>query len=162
MVNDSAPCTDRRKFLQTSTSLAGVSLSLPAFLGLRSAIANEADSRQRRAGTGAGRAKSCIILFCWGGISQLESWDPKPDAERNVRGEFNTIPTATPGIRVSEHIPLLAKQTGNLAIVRSVHHDNSAHGKGMYWNMTGHAPRPGGGNQPPSPEDWPSIGAMTP
>ena len=138
----------QRGFVNAGAAVAG--LSLPSFLKLRDATAAEAPSP---------RAKSCIVLFCWGGVSQLESWDPKPDAPKEYRGEFREISTATPGIRISEHLPLLAKQTEKLAIVRSLHHGNSAHGAAMYWNMTGHAP-PNNNNIPPSAKDWPSLGAI--
>src|SRR5262249_55422072 len=111
---------------------------------------------------GFGRARSCIVLFCWGGQSHLDTWDPKPAAPAEVRGEFRPIATATPGLHVGEHLPLLARLTGHLAVVRSAHHRSSAHGKGMYWNLTGHAPPEpeAAANQPPSRQDWPSLGAM--
>jgi hypothetical protein len=141
--------------LRLSTGLLG--LSLAEFLDLR--------SRVRAAPTTAssfGRARSCIVLFCWGGMSHLETWDPKPDAPQEVRGDYRPIATATPGIRVGEYLPVLARQTGRLAIVRSVHHRASAHGKAMYWNLTGHPPA--GAelevNQPPARSDWPCLGSM--
>ena len=142
----------RRRFLQTSLGVAG--LSLPDFLGLRKLQAAE--------GTGVGKAKSCIVLFCWGGISQLDSWDPKPNAPKEIRGQFKPISTATPGIQVSEHMPKLARHTEKLAIVRSAHHGSPAHGRAMYWNMTGRPPpqRALAANLPPSPDDWPSMGAV--
>jgi len=70
--------------------------------------------------------------------------------------------TAVPGIQVGEHMPRLARLTDKLAIVRSIHHRSSAHGKGMYWNFTGHPPMAAetAANQPPSRQDWPSLGAM--
>jgi hypothetical protein len=92
-------------------------------------------------------------------MSHIDTWDPKPNAPVEVRGEFNPIQTATPGIEISEHLPLLARHTGKLAIVRSIHHDDSAHGRGMYWNLTGHRP-PRAGNIPPLRSDWPSLTAM--
>jgi hypothetical protein len=92
-------------------------------------------------------------------MSHFESWDPKPDAPPDIRGEFVPIATATPGIQISEHLPLLARQTERLAIIRSISHDDSAHGRGMYWNLTGHRP-PRAGNIPPMPSDWPSLPAM--
>jgi uncharacterized protein (DUF1501 family) len=110
----------------------------------------------------AGKAKSCIVVFCWGGMSHLDTLDPKPEAPAEIRGLFRPIATATPGIQLGEHLPLLARQTDHLAIVRSMHHNSSAHGKGMYWNMTGHAPAQAEAavNQPPSRDDWPSLAAM--
>ena len=138
------------------TSLGTVGISLPGFLQLRERAAAET------VGRGFGRAKSCIVLYCWGGMSHHETWDPKPDAPKEVRGEFQPIATATPGVQVGEHIPFLARQTPRLAIVRSIHHSCTAHGKAMYWNMTGHPPpQPAQAiNLPPSRTDWPSLGAM--
>jgi hypothetical protein len=92
-------------------------------------------------------------------MSHHDTWDPKPNAPLEIRGEFAPIPTATPGIQISEHLPLLARQTERLAIIRSIHHDDSAHGRGMFWNLTGHKP-PRAGNIPPMRNDWPSLAAM--
>src|SRR5688500_6459602 len=92
-------------------------------------------------------------------MSHHETWDTKPNAPVEIRGSFSPIATATPGIHVGEHIPLLARQTEKLAIIRSIHHDDSAHGRGMYWNLTGHRP-PRAGNIRPLPNDWPSLPAM--
>jgi hypothetical protein len=129
----------------------GLGLSLPMFLNIRSATA----------ATSSGKAKSCIVLYCWGGMSHHEVFDPRPDAPVDVRGEFSPISTAVPGIIVGEHIPRLAKIANRLAIVRSVNHGESAHGRGMYWNLTGHAPPPiPAGNIPPTREQWPSLTAM--
>jgi len=112
-----------------------------------------------RARPGSGKAKNCIVVYCWGGMSHHETFDPKMTASAEVRGSFGTIQTATPGYRTGEHIPLMAQQTEKLAIIRSIHHSDSAHGRGMYWNMTGHKP-PRAGNIPPLREDWPSLAAM--
>ena len=142
----------RRDFMRLGVGAFG--LTLPGFLDLR-----------RVAGAGrkvAPRARSCIVLYCWGGMSHHETWDPKPDAPAEYRGEFRPIATAVPGIRVGEHMPRLARHTDKLAIIRSMHHRSSAHGKGMYWNFTGHAPMSPevAVNMPPTRQDWPSLGAM--
>ena len=68
-------------------------------------------------------------------MSHYESFDPKPEAPVDIRGEFKSINTATPGIQFSEHIPLLAKHSNKLAIVRSVHHNNGAHSGAVYLNL---------------------------
>ncbi|MEO1971890.1 MAG: DUF1501 domain-containing protein, partial [Pirellulaceae bacterium] len=139
----------RRQMLCSASG--GLGLSLPMFLNIRSATA----------ATSSGKAKSCIVLYCWGGMSHHEVFDPRPDAPVDVRGEFSPISTAVPGIIVGEHIPRLAKIANRLAIVRSVNHGESAHGRGMYWNLTGHAPPPiPAGNIPPTREQWPSLTAM--
>jgi hypothetical protein len=98
----------RRWFLQTG--LAGLAgLSLPGLL-------------RCRAEGGAPRAsrKAVILLWLSGGPSQLDTWDPKPDAPGEVRGPFRSIPTRVPGARVSEHLPLQARILDRLALVRSV------------------------------------------
>ncbi|MFP6762914.1 MAG: DUF1501 domain-containing protein [Planctomycetaceae bacterium] len=141
----------RRTALRSGVAVAG--LTLPQMLQLRSAA--------QAAPTGDTAVKSCIVIYCWGGISHFESFDPKPQAPVEIRGEFDPIATATPGIQFSEHLPLLAQHSDKLAIVRSIFHTDSAHGRGMYWNMTGHRPpekRPG--NIPPVSSDWPSLAAM--
>ena len=136
--------------LATSASLCG--MSLPGYLQVRQAAADQT------AVTG-GKAKSCIIVYLWGGISHLESFDLKPNAPSEIRGEFKPISTIVPGIEIGEHLPLLSQHTDKLTIIRSIHHDDPAHGRGMYWNLTGHKP-PRAGNIPPMRDDWPSLPAM--
>jgi hypothetical protein len=110
---------------------------------------------------GFGRARACILIFQWGGPSQLDTWDPKPDAPAEIRGEFATIATRTPGIHISEHFPQLAQQTHRLAIVRSVGHDDAAHLSTAHRLLTGHlAPTPNSDAVGPSTNDWPHLGAL--
>jgi hypothetical protein len=141
----------RRQWLRTSAAALG--LSLPQWLSL---------SPARASAVGFGRAKSCIVLYCWGGVSHIDTWDPKPEAPAEVRGEFKPIATATPGIQFGEHMPLLASLSERLAVVRSMHHNSTFHGRGMYWNLTGHA-SPNAEqftNLAPSINDWPNLGSM--
>lgn len=141
----------RRQMLATVAGGLG-GLSLASLLRLKQAAAAPA--------TGTfGRAKSCIIVYCWGGMSHHESWDLKPDAPVEIRGEFSPIDTVTPGIQISEHLPLLSRHVDKLTIIRSISHDDSAHGRGMYWNLTGHRP-PRAGNIPPMANDWPTFAAV--
>jgi hypothetical protein len=141
----------RRDFLK----LGAFGLSLTDYLDLRQQARGSNASERRR-------ARSCIFLYCWGGMSHHETWDPKPDAPEEFRGEFTPIATAVPGIRIGEHMPRLARQTDKLAIIRSMNHRSSAHGKGMYWNFTGHPPLAPevAVNVPPTRVDWPSLGSM--
>jgi hypothetical protein len=98
----------RRWFLQTG--LAGLAgLSLPELLRCRA----------QGGASGAGR-KAVILLWLSGGPSQLDTWDPKPDAPSEVRGPFRSLATRVPGVRVSEHLPLQAAIMDRLAIIRSV------------------------------------------
>src|SRR2546430_1758846 len=133
------PHPTRRDLLRCGAGAFG--LGLADYLGRR-AHASESVPRQ---------AKACIVLYAWGGMSHHETWDTKPNAPVEYRGEFRPIATAVPGICLGEHMPRLARHTGKLAIIRSIHHRSSAHGKGMYWNFTGHAPMAEevAANQPP-------------
>ena len=136
---------NRRDFLRSSVGLAG--LTLPTFF---KAVASTTAPQRK--------TKSCIIIYTWGGMSHYESFDPKPDAPTEIRGEFKHIKTATPGIHFCEHLPLLAKHSEKLAIVRSVHHKHGGHGSGMYVNMTGH--NPVGGVTAKGRKNWPSLASM--
>ena len=93
-----------------------------------------------------GRARSCILLFMWGGPAQQETWDLKPEAPEQVRGEFRPISTNVPGVTISEHFPLLARQAHRLAIIRSVHHADVNHLTATHALLTG---RPSRAARPP-------------
>jgi hypothetical protein len=145
----------RREALRAG-ALALTGLGLPGLFAGRVASASAAAGA-----SGFGRARSCILIFQWGGPSQLDTWDPKPDAPEAVRGSFAAIPTATPGVRISEHFPRLARQTGRLAIVRSMTHDDPAHLSTAHRLLTGHlAPTVNSDAAGPSPNDWPHLGAL--
>jgi hypothetical protein len=144
---------DRRHLLQAG-ALGAIGLSMPGLLAAR-----EMATSPRSAGFG--QARRCILLFMWGGPSQLDTWDPKPEAPAEVRGEFKPIDTNVPGIQISEHFPLLAKQADKYAIVRSVGHNDPAHLSSVHHLTTGRlAPRPMSDADPPSRDDWPHIGSM--
>src|SRR5262245_20726345 len=99
----------RRTFLHVG-GLGGLGLALPTLLRAAGARAD---------GTGFGRAKRCLLLFLTGGPPQLDTWDLKPEAPAEIRGELRPIATAVPGIRVSELFPRTAQQADKLCIVRS-------------------------------------------
>ena len=88
-----------------------------------------------------GKAKRCIVLFAWGGMSHIDTWDLKPDAGSEVRSVFGSIPTTIPGYHVCEHLPRLAKHAHDLTIIRSAHHNAPSHRSAAYWNLTGHEPK---------------------
>lgn len=138
-------------------AMTGLNLS-GLFAGRSAAAATELESGR---GLGFGRAKSCILIFQWGGPSHLDTWDLKPEAPAEIRGEFQPIPTATPGIFLSEHFPRLARQTDRLTIVRSMTHDDPAHLSTAHWTLTGHlAPTEKSDAIGPGPNDWPHLGAI--
>lgn len=109
---------------------------------------------------GFGKAKSVILIYASGGQSQLEMWDPKPDAPLEVRGEFQAIPTSVPGTFVGEHMPQLARLADRYSIIRSVSHDDLDHGSATYLTLTGHFHPIKSSNPPPRPIDLPTYGAV--
>lgn len=128
------------------------------WIGLRStpARSNEATASL----PGFGRAKSVIFLVANGGQSQLDTWDPKPEAPTEIRGAFSSIETAVPGTRICEHLPRMAAIADKYAIVRTMCHEDLDHGSALYLTLTGryHARR--SSNPPPQPNDWPMHGAI--
>jgi hypothetical protein len=141
----------RRAWLQAG-SLGLLGLGLPDVL----AASSRPDGL-----AGFGKAKACILLFMWGGPSQLDTWDPKPDAPAEIRGEFRSIAAATPGLHISEHFPLLAAQAHRYAVVRSMTHDDPAHLSSVHHILTGRlAPRVNSDADGPSRRDWPHAGSV--
>ena len=111
--------------------------------------------------TASGRAKTCIYIFLSGGLAQHESFDLKPDAPDTIRGEFHPIDTATPGIRICEHLPLLAERSHLWALCRSLTHPVNEHSAGHHIMLTGRTELPPGFSpNRPGPNDWPSIAAI--
>jgi hypothetical protein len=96
------------------------------------------ESQKKKHGAGFGKAKKCIILYLSGGNPQHDMFDPKPETPPEIRGEFGTIETSTPGIRFGEHCPLTAKHMHQMALVHSMHHDHNDHGRGSHWMFTGY------------------------
>ncbi len=115
-----------------------------------------------------GRAKACIMIFLFGGPSQIDTWDMKPAAPVECRGEFQPIATSVPGIELCEHLPLTARQMQHVAVVRSVTMQglvigNGDHHADTYYSLTGHRPDRSffieGINRKPHADDWPFVGS---
>lgn len=112
-------------------------------------------------------AKSTILIWLSGGASHIDTWDMKPQAPAEYRGEFKPIATTAPAIKLCEHLPLLAKQAHHLAVINSLGHESKGtgdHHAGYYYNLTGHEPDPTfrqqGNNRKPMQTDWPFIGSV--
>jgi len=106
-------------------------------------------------------AKSCIFIFLSGGLSQHESFDLKPNASAEVRGEFDPIATQTPGVQISEHLPMLAQRSHLWSICRSLTHGSNEHSMGHHIMLTGRSDIPVGFNPSrPMSTDHPSIAAI--
>lgn len=110
----------------------------------------------------AGTAKSCIYIFLSGGLAQQDSFDLKPHAPSEVRGEFHPIATTTPGLEICEHLPLLAQRSEHWSVVRSLTHSSNDHTRSHYFMLTGrNMPDPTfKGDRKPRETDWPSIASI--
>jgi hypothetical protein len=107
-----------------------------------------------------GRAKSCLIVFLNGGCSHHDTFDMKPDAPEEIRGEFKPISSNVPGSRVCEHLPLLSRHFDKFTVVRSVSHRDNNHPSAVYWMVTGHEyPRASNLSEHISREDHPHLGS---
>jgi hypothetical protein len=126
----SAHGMSRRHFLG---HMATTALALPAFqfFGALEANAQRVKSRQ----------KSCILLWMGGGPSHMDTWNLKPESEKNG-GPFKPIATSASGVQISEHLPLVAKQMKHLSIIRSLNSKEGNHDRGTYMMHTGWTPNP--------------------
>ena len=115
--------------------------------------------RLRARGVEAGRSPkdtAVIQVVLGGGPSHIDTYDPKPDAPREVRGEFRPIASAVPGLSIAELLPRQARIMDKLTIIRSLHHDSADHGAGMHWVLTGFRP----GQDQPRANERPSVGSI--
>ena len=144
------PVLQRRQMLQAG-GIALLGLGLSHLEGLRAAAPGGARGRQR----------SAIFVFLSGGLGQHDSFDMKPDAPLEIRGEFSPIPTRTPGVSICEHLPLLANRSDQWALVRSLTHPYNEHSLGHHVMLTGRTPAPPGFNDSkPRPSDFPCIASV--
>jgi hypothetical protein len=127
----SVDCTGipRRQFLSIG-GLSVLGLTLPGFLRLQHLAAARGATEKKRV--------NCILLWMQGGPSHVDTFDPKPEAPVEIRGEFGTVPTTLPGVRLVEHLPLLAKQTDKLSLIRGHNPQNGSHGMADHLMMSGH------------------------
>jgi hypothetical protein len=109
-----------------------------------------------------GRARSCILLFLMGGPPQHSTWDPKPNAPAEVRGDFAPIATTVPGLSISELLPRTALVADKFCILRAVSTGDNAHSSSGYYMLTGrpHQPMNFENANPGPPNDAPSLGAV--
>jgi hypothetical protein len=125
--NRSCDGLTRRDLLRVG-SLAALGLSLPGFLALRA----------RAAARSTDHEVSCILLWLQGGISHIDSFDPKPAAPEEIRGEFGVIDTKVAGIRLCDLLPRLAQQQNQYSILRSLNPRNGSHGVADAYMLSGH------------------------
>ncbi len=141
----------RRSALQVG-AVGLLGLGLPQLSALRALAGTAAP---------APRARSVIYVFLSGGLAQHETFDMKPEAPLEIRGEFKSIATRTPGLRICEHLPELAKCSHLWSLVRSLTHGSNDHSAGHHIMLTGRSDLPAGFDpSKPRPADWPSIAAL--
>src|SRR5437868_4881227 len=125
-------------------------LTRRAFLG-SSALGLSAAFGTSNAGVQLSKAqKRVLVIFLSGGVSQLETWDPKPGTDTG--GPFRAIPTSVPGTHICELLPHTAKQMHRVALVRGINTAEDEHGRGAYIMLTGRRPEPG--------IEYPHLGAV--
>lgn len=143
---------NRRDFVRVGAfGLLGIELSLPALL-----------ARQARAASkpGSKRDVSLIWVFLKGGMSTIDTFDLKPDAPSDIRGEFKSIPTRIPGLRISELLPKVARQMDKFSLIRSFTHRNSDHGPADHYMLTGYHPVAGFNPNLKPNNQYPAFGAV--
>ncbi len=125
------PLSPTRRQLLRASAFGSIGLSLPSLwrAQLAAAETNQAPP--------AAKIKACVVAFYYGGPSSIDTYDLKPNAPSDVRGEFQPIASSAPGIQVCEHLPQMAKVMHKVAIVRSVHHQNRLHDSASTEMLTG-------------------------
>jgi hypothetical protein len=144
--------TRRETLAAGALTLLGGGFTLPKLL---------AAEERKPAGARPGKAKNVILLYLLGGAATQDMWDLKPDAPAEVRGEFRPIDTATPGLRVCELMPRVARQTRHVCVLRAMSTGINAHSSSGYWVLTG-VPHPRGDVEVAgqiTASDWPCVGA---
>jgi hypothetical protein len=139
----------RRAMLQVG-GLSALGLGLPGLLAAESKIRPE----QRK-------DLSCILLWMGGGPSNIDTFDMKLDAPAEIRGEFSSIPTNIPSLRICEHLPLMAQQMDKVCLIRSVAHTESGdHAAANHYLLTGYPQRPDPTGQPAGSVIYPAYGSV--
>lgn len=148
----------RREILRAG-GLSALGLGLPWLLNAKASRAAEPATT---APGPRGKARSCIVLFLMGGPPQHSTFDPKPDAPAEIRGEFGPISTVVPGVQYSELFPRTALVADKITVLRGMSSGDNAHSSSGYYMMTGqpHAPMNFENANPGFPNDHPHLGAI--
>ncbi len=133
--------TSRREFLQIG-SAGYLGLTLPGLFAAQRGLADKEKDNEM----------SVIILFLWGGAPHQDTFDMKPDAPAEIRGQFKPIRTNIPGTHICEHLPMLARMADKYTIIRSATHDQTIHAQAAHYTLTGNKLGPG--------REGPNMGAV--
>ena len=147
------PALSRRELIRAG----GLSL-----LGLTSAqLATLRKAQAVSPSTAKHQQNSCVFLFLFGGPSQIDLWDMKPDASVEIRGDFRPVSSRVPGIQLCEHLPGLTAQMDKVCLVRSMQHEMNVHGPACSEIFSGRPYHSAPITDQATPDDWPSVSAMT-
>ncbi len=143
----------RRELLQAGYSgLLG--LSLPSLMARQAQAAEGRTPNQQRT------PKSLVIVFLTGAASHHDTFDLKPDAPAEIRGEFQSIATSVPGYRICEHLPQLAARANKYAVIRSLSHNDNNHLMSTHHVLTGEQQPGGFFDKVASRDDWPCYSSV--
>src|SRR5688572_11440223 len=138
----------RRSLLKVG-GLSLFGLSLPQVLSAQSQSGRQA------------KAKNVILLWMGGGASNIDTFDMKPDAPAEIRGEFESIQTNLPGLRICEHLPRMARHMDKVCLVRSItHRESGDHVAAVHYMLTGYPQRPDPSGQPANSVIYPAFGSV--
>ncbi|MDA0589003.1 MAG: DUF1501 domain-containing protein [Planctomycetota bacterium] len=150
--NQEANSFSRRRLLRNSSVAVGA-FALPTAFGVAQT------ARAEQPATAGPPAKRAIVILLQGGCSHLDTWDLKPDASLEIRGEFKQIATSVAGYQCSEHLPLLAQRVHNFNVLRSVYHETPSHEAAIHWVLTGYN-YPGANTTTKNRNDKPAMGSI--
>lgn len=146
-----APRLGRRELIRVG-GLSLLGLTTPALCRWQAATAAERGVPPR--------PHACVFIFLFGGPSHIDLWDMKPEAPLEIRGDFSSIETAVPGIRICEHLPLLARQMDKFCLLRSMTHRMNVHGPACSEIYSGREYFGPPVTDQARPEDWPSLSSL--
>lgn len=131
---------------------------LSAASGGSASTGQAAEEPSTAAFPGFGRAKQCLVLYIYGAWSQLDTFDPKPDAPQEIRGDFGTIDSCLPGIHICEHLPRVSRILDRCTLIRSMSHPWNIHSAA--YTLTGNPQTELIEGKPRHPDHWPYFGGV--
>lgn len=153
----SVSINSRRDSMLRLGQIAAGAVTLPHLLESNHLSAAESTAKR----SGGGKAKSCILVYLWGGPPQQDMWDMKPDAPAGIRSEFKPIATVTPGIEFCDQLPQMAKHSDKMAIIRSLTHASNDHIPSVFHTLTGrNDPTLRGAPRQRRRSDFPMVGSV--
>ena len=151
----------RGRFCDGVTRRDALRLGTAGAFGMSWSLSNLLQGRTTTdGGKGGADEKALIIVFLKGGMSTIDTFDMKPDAPLEVRGEFQPIPTNVPGTQVCEHLPRVARVADKFSMVRNFSHRNSSHGLADHYMLTGYHPTPAFNTKISPNNEKPSYGSV--